>query len=60
MRVMEPITLMGVTLTQERFPNLLRRAQKNPEGLEAEIKALMEGTDAESAMVNLESDLAHG
>jgi uncharacterized Fe-S cluster-containing radical SAM superfamily protein len=60
----EPITIAGLELTEERFPHLYRIAQTNPEGLEAQLRALdrLSGGKSHlwSAAINLEMDLAHG
>ena len=55
-----PILILGIEVTQERYPKLYRIAQTNPEGLAKTLEALSEGTDVESGAINLESDLAHG
>lgn len=59
------ITILGVDLTQENFPNLYRWAKVNPEGLEETLRSLAKasgGSQDNLTMdaINLENDLAHG
>ena len=53
------ILVLGVEFTEERFPNLYRIAETNPEGLAAHLKALLDGTDVGITAVILEHDLEH-
>ena len=59
----QPIVILGVELTKERFPNLYRIAETNPEGLAAQLKYFAEGKNDPdsigSAAVVLELDLEH-
>lgn len=59
----KPIVILGVEFTKERFPNLYKRAERNPEGLAEQLKYFAEGKNdpesIESAAVILEHDLEH-
>jgi hypothetical protein len=58
----KPITILGIPITMERFPNLYRMAERNPEGLENWLSELVKtsGSDSvESAAIILEHDLEH-
>lgn len=55
----QPIVVLGVELTKERFPNLYRIAETNPEGLAAQLTALLDGTEPGITAVTLEHDLEH-
>ncbi len=54
-----PINILGMDIKKERFPNLHKIAEKDPGGLAARLKALIDGADAENAAIMLEHDLEH-
>ncbi len=59
---METITIAGVTLEQNEYPNLFKFGIHNPEGLEALLRSLHIRTGSESmemTAINLEMDMEH-
>lgn len=58
---MKSITILGIEISEERFPNLYPVAENNPEGLAEQLKSWAEtgNTDVISAALILEHDLEH-
>ncbi len=54
---------MGIVISIERFPNLYRKAEKDPKGLAEQIRYFAEGKNdpdsIESSAIILEHDLQH-
>ena len=57
----DQIFVLGIEFTKTRFPNLYRKAQRNPEGLAEYLKALAKqgGGNLQSVAITLEHDLEH-
>lgn len=56
------ISILGVEITQEHFPNLYRIAEHNPDGLSEQLQgwaAKSGSTDLQSVATTLEHDLEH-
>lgn len=61
-RMNEPIVILGVEITEERYPNLYRIGEHNPKGLELQIAGLImetQNNDVESVARIYEEDLEH-
>jgi len=62
---METITILGVNLTEESYPNLYNWAKKNPAWLEKTLQSMVDkGFKGDQSAVgmaayNLEQDLQH-
>lgn len=57
----KPIQILGIEITEEKFPNLYLVAENNPAGLAEQLKSWAEtgNTDTLSAAIILENDLEH-
>ena len=59
---MQPITVAGVDISNERYPNLYLIAKRDPEGLKTWLEDLKERTGSDSIEMTatmLEMDLEH-
>ena len=59
------INIAGVKLTKSQFPNLYRKALKNPSLLEETLRGLARAdggdeSNLQSVAINYENDLQHG
>lgn len=57
----KPIQILGIEITEEKFPNLYFVAENNPLGLAEQLKSWAKtgSTDILSAAIILEHDLEH-